>query len=86
MGKHREPKAPKGYQGKHTAKAQAEANKPGGVPGRSESVTRSASGAWTRARVTGSPNANRNASPEGIDPSSTKKAPVGPTRRGPPVG
>jgi hypothetical protein len=30
MGKHREPKAPKGYQGKHTAKAQAEAQKPGG--------------------------------------------------------
>lgn len=34
MGKHREPEAPKGYQGKHTAKAQAkaqaEAQKPGG--------------------------------------------------------
>lgn len=25
MGKHREPEAPKGYQGKHTAKAQAQA-------------------------------------------------------------
>jgi len=30
VGKHREPKAPRGYQGKHTEKARAEAQKPGG--------------------------------------------------------
>jgi len=41
MGKHREPEAPKGYQGKHTAKAQAKAQKPGGFrPGDPERFKR----------------------------------------------
>lgn len=41
MGKHREPEAPKGYQGKHTARAQAEARKPDGFrPGDPERFKR----------------------------------------------